>query len=369
MNFENTLRPKRAILIVTICLSFAVIQLMTPQKTKAAINTSPAVADLLHTVEQAYGRPKGMGLDTMINQYPDSLACFLGLAMQRQMSYSVKNPQYKQHYFELLKEVTNFIKDLSEYHRANGQLTNHPTDLRSLLSMFEKGSSRELNNMFIGDLPLDPYRHTIPMVLAKAGVEQQPPVTDLGALPVVEEESDKIIIGGEEAPPAESSVDSPNQSFSEAITAARPPDPDKMPKKPIHKGAILGRWNSVGFSSNLWGNTCLNERTRYFTVFRRGSGRELYRGKNEEGTQYRVVSEEQVDPYTIKYKAVVNFPKKLIRSAGDFAWMYSSCNSEKIDITVKSLNYLESDKGPVKQGIELVKRDCDRFVYKYSLIK
>ena len=141
-----------------------------------------------------------------------------------------------------------------------------------------------------------------------------------------------------------------------------------MPKKPISKGAILGRWNSVSFGSNLWGNTCLTERTREFTVFRRGSGSELYRGKNEQGTEYRVVSEEQIDPYTIKYKAEVNFPKKLMQS-GDFAWMFMDCNREMIDIIVRSLNYLESDEGSVKQGVELNKRDCDRFVYKYSLIK
>ena len=72
-------------------MSFTVILLMTPETTRAAINMSPAVSDLLHTVEQTYGQPKGMNLDRMINQYPDSLACFLGLAMQRQMSYSVKN--------------------------------------------------------------------------------------------------------------------------------------------------------------------------------------------------------------------------------------------------------------------------------------
>ncbi|MGM0610535.1 MAG: hypothetical protein ACQES5_05565 [Thermodesulfobacteriota bacterium] len=367
MYFKNTFYLKRVFLITVICLSFAVIQLMIPEKAKAVINTSPAVLDLLHTVEQAYGRPKGMDLNKMINEYPDSLACFLGLAMQRQMSYSVKNPQYKDHYFALLKEVTNFLKDLSDYHRDKGLAKNQPTDLRSLLNMYEKGSSKELNNMFIGDLPLDPYRHKMPMVLTKVEVTQQP-VSDLGRLPVREENPDKIILGGEEAPPAESSVEHPNKSLSDSFFEHQPPQPNKMPKKPISKGAILGRWNSVSFSSNLWGSTCLTERTREFTVFRRGSGSELYRGKNAQGTEYRVVSEEQVDPYTIKYKAEVNFPEKLKKS-GQFAWMYMDCDREMIDITVQSLNYLESDPESVKQGVELYKKDCHRFVYKYSLIK
>lgn len=80
------------------------------------------------------------------------------------------------------------------------------------------------------------------------------------------------------------------------------------------------------------------------------------------------MSEEQVDPYTIKYKAEVNFPEKLKKS-GQFAWMYMDCDREMIDITVQSLNYLESDQESVKQGVELYKKDCDRFTYKYSLIK
>ena len=71
MSLKNTYRLKRSILIAIICLSFTVIQLMIPEKTKAGINTSPAVSDLLHTVEEAYGRPKGMDLNKMINEYPE----------------------------------------------------------------------------------------------------------------------------------------------------------------------------------------------------------------------------------------------------------------------------------------------------------
>ena len=189
---------------------FSSTLLANPETSKVGIKTSPAMSDLLHTVENSYGKPKGMNLGKMINQYPDSLACFLGLSMQRQMSYGLREPKYKKHYFTLLQEVTDFLKDLSDYHQGKELAKGHPTDRRSLLDMYEKGSSKELNNMFIGDLPLDPYRHNMPNVLVKVEVEKQPPVSDLGKLPVLEEDDPgKINLLGEESPPAESSSDVP----------------------------------------------------------------------------------------------------------------------------------------------------------------
>ena len=89
----------------------------------------------------------------------------------------------------------------------------------------------------------------------------------------------------------------------------------------------------------------------------RNKGPVLYEGRNSDGVTYYVVSENQVDPYTIEYEAYVEFPKAFFRQE-TVGWMYSNCNWERMPIKVSSDVYKVQGTNNYRVGPYLWKGDC-----------
>ena len=329
---------------------------------------SRAMKSLLGQANSMYLSRFDTNVDRLVNDDPMTFASILGVTLQRQMEYAMNNTGYGNNYFKLREECIALLDLVAKQKDYKNPKNGNRMTADDLYGQFYEGISGAPNSFFIEKFGLDPATVNLPMILAQVGPTQQGGSWEpQGKVPLREDKPNRIVIGGVEADAAESSV--------EAVPFDRTPapTPQKPQKRPIRKGAIMGNWKGFKF---FFGSDKTGEFLNGPSVsFNRGSGGMvrnkgpvLYEGRNSDGVKYYVVSENQVDPYTIEYEAYVEFPKAFFGQQ-TVGWMYSNCNWERMPIKVSSDVYKVQGTNNYRVGPYLWKGDCRYMNYESGYVK
>lgn len=300
--------------IITLILLIAVPQNLNANN---RIPVSNALQTLMYQAEQIYLAPEGR---TIRNVDPNAVASVLGLAMQGQKAYLKQNRSYQPQFDALNREITSFLGELATSFGNRNPSNGMHMDGNSLSEQYFKYLSGSMNGWVMQNKYINPAQVWQPFILNQVTVAQHvsPPsrVPDsTGVFVEREEEPDGIELLGQRAGLVKNNVGTnPTVSFAGIGNKKK----KEIQKTPIRKGVIFGNWQAVNNS----GGSCrvsdpLKRMPKYNINFQRGSGKTLYVGSFEieiystKGEyNYVILSEKQIDPYTIEYKSMLTSKNK-----------------------------------------------------------
>jgi hypothetical protein len=170
------------------------------------MDLSKEMITLIRQGESTYLGKFGMGANEAVNNDPLLFAAILGLALQRQGNYADQQQQYVDHYWVLRKQCTALLERVARIQNYRNPVDGSSMSAERLIEDFHIALKGNMNAQFISRYGIDPATVNLPMILAQVPVPNKlGPAGPNYKLPVLQE-NDGIVLGGETAPPAESST-------------------------------------------------------------------------------------------------------------------------------------------------------------------
>ncbi len=275
-----------------------ILVLLLPALTDAKqASLSPAMKSLLGQANSMYLSRFGTNVDKLVNENPMTLASILGVTLQRQTNYAVKNSHYMNQYWKLRAECEQLLEFIARQKGYKNPKDGSRMTADNLKGEFFEGISGAPNNFFIEKFGFDPATVNLPMILAQVGPENQGGgYEEMPSLPVRQDKPDGIVIGGERAGAAETTVEG---QYNPRPLDINPQPQQQLQRQKIGRGAIIGTWQFA--SADCYSEIPDNDSG--IIRFSRGSGNALYQGRSQDGKHvYTIISENQIDAYRIEYK-------------------------------------------------------------------
>jgi len=260
-------------------------------RSQTALSISPALSALIQQADQTYARSDNQSIQYFFDKIPLNAAIIMGLAMHGQKRIADQDPRYRSQYEALRQEAHEFLGGLAKVHNFINPYDGQPMDPQFLAMVFDSNALGEQNQWAVQKGLPNPALVQQPLILNMVAPESR------GRF-FANENPNEIRLLDQVAPP----VQVPERYTQPSPPPVSQPEPQRQP---ISQGAILGSWQKVSrdcawFSEN---STRLNN----YISFSPGGGRDLYVGRSDADT-FRIRSENQVDPFTIKYTAVWENP-------------------------------------------------------------